>query len=261
MPTHGSSSIRATSRSSQPASTTTSSWRRAKYFPRATERASCKPPGSPRLTREWTMRTPAAMLSTRSAVRGPPLFTITSSNATAGLAAAIASMHSASRSIRFHVTIRIETTGSAIETRHASQFADAPHRLDAVAARGLRWRAAVEMAQEGGELAPERRLVSDVDRARARVGADFDLVVASRVEDRDRAVEGQLDAPPAFGPAGGNLQHARRVRSEPGGNARRCARCALGEGSDRGRNDAEDLAHDGEIVGQERPHRIDVRMR
>src|SRR4030095_10041056 len=98
------------------------------------------------------------MASTEPAVRDPPLFTITNSKGTSGLAAAIPLRHSSSRSIRFHVTSRIETTGSAIEARQPTQLADSPDRLEAVATGGLRRRTAAQVSYEGFELASQWRL-------------------------------------------------------------------------------------------------------
>src|SRR5216683_259453 len=114
------------------------------------------------------------MASTRSAVRDPPLFTMTSSKGTAGLAAAIPFTHSSSRSIRFQVTRRIETIGSPIETRQSKQLGDSPDHRDALATGGLRRRTAIKMAHERFKLALERRLVPDVGRPISIVETDLD---------------------------------------------------------------------------------------
>src|ERR1700693_700832 len=121
------------------------------------------------------------MASTRSAVRDPPLFTITSSKGTVGFAAAIPFKQSSSRSIRFQVTSRIETIGSAIETRQSTQLADSPDHLDAVATGRLRWGTAIKITHEGLELASQRRFIPNADRPLPIVGTDFNQSVPGTI--------------------------------------------------------------------------------
>src|SRR5258706_9828802 len=97
------------------------------------------------------------MASTRSAVRDPPLFTITSSKGTIGFAAAIPFKQSSSRSIRFQVTRRIETIGSAIETRQSTQLADSPDHLVCRLLLEKKKESAIEMTHEDLEIASQRR--------------------------------------------------------------------------------------------------------
>src|SRR5213595_2044615 len=105
------------------------------------------------------IRAAGAMASTRVAVCDPPLLTMTSSKGTTGFAAAIPFIHSSSRSIRFQVTTRIDTIGSGIEAGQSPQLADPPHHGDAVATGRFGRRPPIEIAHEGFQLAPKRRLV------------------------------------------------------------------------------------------------------
>src|SRR5262252_5061418 len=201
------------------------------------------------------------MASTRAAVLAPPLFTMTISKGTAGFAAATDARHSSSRSIRFQVTIRIETTGSVIEPRQPTQLGDAPDGLHALPTRGPGRRASVEIAEECVELALERRIACDVDSATIAAGLDLDHHVAFAVENRDGVAESDLDAASMLRPMPGYLHRARRIAAQARGDSRNAAVGPLGNGGDRRRQVAEDLAQNREIVRQQRPDRIDVLVR
>jgi hypothetical protein len=146
------------------------------------------------------------------------------------------------------VTSRIETIGSSIEARHATKFGDSPDYCDAVATGGLRRRTAIKMAHEGLELAPQRRIVPDAGGPIPIVGTDLNQSVPITIENRNGGFENDLYSTPMLGAPRGDLEHAQRISSEMRGHSPHAIGSALSDCVDRGRNNAQDFEHDGEIV-------------
>ncbi len=117
------------------------------------------------------------------------------------------------------------------------------------------------MTHEGLELASQRRLVPDADRPLPIVGTDFNQSVPSTIENCNGGVENNLDATPMLRPSRGDLEHTHRIGSKAGGHSPDAIDAALSDGFNHLWHKTEDFAHDGQIVRQQRPDRIDVFVR